>query len=186
MNETLKVIAKRFSCRSYTGELLSEEQLLAIGNAALASPSSRNSQHWKIIAINNKQLLDEMNDSAMEHIKANEPEAYERILGRGGKVYYNSSCMYLVLTPKDAHSEVSLDVGIVSQNIAIAATSLRLGSVIARMSEYAFISSAKGEELKKKVGWSSDYKFGMGIIVGHKSNENSPHELDPAKFTIVS
>ena len=185
MNETLKSIQERYSCRGYTGEKLSKEQLQAIGEAALHSPSSRDTQHWEIIAIHSKEILDAMNDSAMAHIKENEPEAYERILGRGGKVYYNSGCMFLILTPPNAHSEVSLDVGIVAQNIALAATSLGLGNVIARMSEFAFISKDKGLELKKKIGWKEGYNFGMGVIVGHKDNVKEPHQIDPSKFRIV-
>ncbi|MCL1925238.1 MAG: nitroreductase family protein [Defluviitaleaceae bacterium] len=185
MNDVLKTIQERFSCRGYTGELLDKEILNTIGRAALQAPSSKNTQHWQIIAIQNKELLDEMNDAALDHIKMHEADAYERILSRGGKVFYNSACMFLILTPPDAHEDVRLDVGIVAQNIALAAQSLGLGNVIAAMSQFPFINAAKGEELKKRVGWKEGYNFGVGVLLGHGNNTKDPHEIDLNKFTIV-
>ena len=51
MNEVLKVIGSRYSCRSYTGEPVEKEKVEAIALAAVQSPSAVNRQAWKIIVI---------------------------------------------------------------------------------------------------------------------------------------
>lgn len=185
MNETLKTIEERFSCRSYTGELLDKETIEAIGRAGLQAPSTMNLQHWKIIAIQNKELIDEMDEAALEYIKTTNDDMYQRILGRGGKIFYNSACLFLILTPEDAHSNASLDVGIVSQNITLAAQSLGLGSVIVYMATFPFMHE-KGEYFREKVGWEEGYKFGMGVLVGQAKDTKEPHEIDLEKFSIVN
>jgi len=185
MNDVLKTIKERFSCRGYTGELIDKEKLIAIGNAALQSPSSRDSQNWEIIIIHNKELLDEMNDAAMQHLKdTDNVVTYNRIMERGGQIFYNTSCMFLVVTPPNAHAEVALDCGIVAQNIALAAQSLGLGNVIARMCEFPFVS-AKSEEFKKRVGWKPGYNYGIGVLVGVCNKSKDPHETDPTKLNYI-
>ena len=184
MNETLKTIAERFSCRGYTGELLDKEIIEAIGHAGLQAPSTMNLQHWEIIAIQNKELIDEMDEAALEYLKENNNTMYQRILERGGKVFYNSACLFLILTPEDAHANVSMDVGIVSQNITLAAKSLGLGSVIVYMATFPFMHE-KGPYFKEKIGWKAGYKFGMGVLVGQAKDTKEPHEIDLEKFRIV-
>ena len=184
-NEVLQTIKSRYSCRGYTGELVDKELLQAIGEAALASPSSRNTQHWRVIIINNKALMDEMNDAAMAVLKADPDQStYERIMERGGRIYYNAPCMVLVLKTPDAHDEAPLDCGILAQSVALAAQSLGLGNVIARMCETAFVSD-RGEEFKQRVGWEAGYTFGIGILIGYPDNKKDPHELEHDKLRFV-
>ena len=185
MNETLKTIAERFSCRNYTGELIQKDFIEAIGHAGLQAPSTMNLQQWEIIAIQNKELLDEMDEAALEYLKENHDDMYQRILGRGGKVFYNSACLFLILTPENAHQGVSMDVGIVAQNLTLAAKSLELGSGIVYMSTFPFMHPKKGEYLKEKIGWKKGYNFGIGVLVGHENIEPTPHEINLEKFRIV-
>jgi len=66
MNETLQTIKNRYSCRSFIGEVISEEMMEAIAIAAVQAPSAMNQQPWQIIVIKDKALLDEMDISVME------------------------------------------------------------------------------------------------------------------------
>lgn len=72
-----------------------------------------------------------------------------------------------------------------SQNIAIAATSLGLGNVIAAMCATAFLEGDRTEEFKSKVNWPDGYEFGMGVLVGYAEAKKEPHEIDEAKLTII-
>ena len=51
MNETLKTIAERYSCRDFAETPLTSEQIKAIVDAALAAPSAMNNQPWHVIMI---------------------------------------------------------------------------------------------------------------------------------------
>ena len=97
MNETLKTIAGRYSCRSYTGNAVEKEKVEAIALAAVQSPSGMNKQPWKIVVIQDKALIDEMDIVLMNQFAAQENKAiYERLMARGGKVFYNAPCMFVI------------------------------------------------------------------------------------------
>jgi len=184
MSETLKTIETRFSCRGYDGRPIEIENVEALAKAALQAPSAMNLQPWKIIAITNKSLIDDMDMAAMEVATAmSDKSLYNRMLERGGKMYYNAPCLFLVL--KDATSKWGdLDCGIVTQNIALAATSLGLNNVIVATAAIPF-SSPKGSEFKKRVNWPEGYEFGMGVCVGYGSITKEPHEVDFDKVRYI-
>lgn len=181
MNETLKTIGARYSCRSYTGEAVEKEKVEAIALAAVQSPSGMNRQPWKIIVIQDKALIDEMDASAMALLAAQEDKsAYERMMSRGGRLYYNAPCMFVIA--KEAGTD--LDCGIVSENIALAASSLGLGNVICGMARMSF-ETEKGEEYKEKI-IPAGYEFGVAVLVGYAVNpEGTPHVPDLDKIVYL-
>lgn len=181
MNETLNIIAKRYSCRAYDGKLPEKSKLEAIAAAAVQSPSAMNRQPWQIKVITNKAFIDEMDADGMKALaEAEDKSAYNRFMERGGKLYYNAPCMFLILKK----SGTDLDTGIVSENIALAASSLELGNVICGMAGIAF-NGAKGEEYKKRAGFSESWEFGMAVLVGYAEKKGSPHEPDMTKIQFI-
>jgi len=183
MNETLKTIAGRYSCRDFTGAPLAGDQIHAIANAAAAAPSAMNRQPWHVIVVTDKALIDELDDEGMRILAAAEDKSgYERILSRGGKVFYNAPCMVMVAS--DGSDYAAMDCGILSQNVALAAHSLGLGSVICGMAGIP-LSGPRGDALKKRMKFPSGYGFGIAVLVGAAKSGKAPHELDMAKITYV-
>ena len=183
MNETLKIIAARYSCRDFTGAALKDEEIKALVDAALAAPSGMNRQPWHIIIVNDKSLIDELDVEAMSILAAaKDKSGYERIKSRGGKVYYNAPCMVLVTS--DDSDFAPMDCGILSQNVALAATSLGLGSVICGMAGIP-LSGPRGDELKKRLKFPNGYRFAISILVGAAKSGKAPHELDKSKVTYI-
>ena len=183
MNETLKTIAGRYSCRDFTGAPLAGDQIHAIANAAAAAPSAMNRQPWHVIVVTDKALIDELDDEGMRILAAAEDKSgYERILSRGGKVFYNAPCMVMVAS--DGSDYAAMDCGILSQNVALAAHSLGLGSVICGMAGIP-LSGPRGDALKKRMNFPSGYGFGIAVLVGAAKSGKAPHELDMAKITYV-
>lgn len=187
MNDVLKTIQDRFSCRGYTDEPVSKDMVSAIAKSGLHAPSSTNLQHWELVVINNQSFVKELSDAALDVLKNDsDPSAYERIKSRGGITYYNAPCMILVLKPPYAHPNADLDCGILVQNLALSATSLGLGCVIAAMSGMPFSDQCpKSNEFKKRVGWKEGYTFGIGILLGHGKHVKEPHEIDLSKISYV-
>lgn len=180
MNETLKTIGTRYSCRSFTGEAIGQDEMEAIALAAVQSPSAMNLQPWEIIVIRDKALIDEMDAASMEWLsKQDDKSTYARFMDRGGKLFYNAPCMYVVVKRPGA----DFDCGIVSENIALAASSLGLGNVICGMAGIAF-ETEKGAEFKKKI-IPEGYEFGIAVLVGHAACEGTPHEPDMAKIHYI-
>lgn len=181
MNQTLETIKKRYSCRDYDGRLPEKEKLEAIALAAVQSPSARNIQPWKINVISNKSFIEEIDAEGMAILAEREDKtAYERFMDRGGKLFYNAPCMFLILKQPGT----DLDTGIVSQNIALAATSLGFDNVICGMANIPFIGT-NGEEFKNKAGISEGWEFGMAVLVGYGKTSNKPHLPDKSKICYI-
>lgn len=182
MNETLKTIKNRYSCRSYTGEPIEQEKLEAITLAGIQAPSAMNLQPWKIIVIKDKALIDEMDVAIMDMARKNEEQKdlYERMMSRGGKIFYNAPCMVVVAKAQNA----DLDCGIVTENIALAASSLGLGNVICGLARLIF-DTEKGDVFKEKI-IPAGYEFGMAVLMGYAVDEaGTPHEVDISKIIYI-
>jgi nitroreductase len=183
MNETLQTIAERYSCRDFAGTPLTPDQIKAIADAALAAPSAMNRQPWHVIVITDKTLIDEMDAESMNILAADEDKSgYERIKSRGGKVFYNAPCMVMVAS--DGSDYATIDCGILSQNVALTAHSLGLGSVICAMASIP-LNSPRGDEFKKRMQFPEGYGFGIAILVGTAKSGKDPHELDVGKVTFI-
>ena len=181
MNETLKTITQRYSCRAYTNQIPERDKLEAIAAAAVQSPSGMNNQPWQIVVITNKSFIDEMDADAMKTLaEAEDKTTYQRFMDRGGKLYYNAPCMFLILKKPGA----DLDTGIVSENIALAAESLGLGNVICGMAGIAF-NGENSKIFKKKAGFSEGWEFGMAVLVGYAETTGTPHEPDMSKIRFI-
>ena len=182
MNETLKTIAQRYSCRAYDGRPVEKEKLEAIAMAAIQSPSAMNLQPWQIVVITDKAFLDEMDADAMDILsKAEDKSAYNRFMDWGGRLFFNAPCMFLVLSKGGG-----ADIGIVSENIALAAASLGLGNVICGMASVPF-NGPNGASYKEKAGFSEGWGFGLSVLVGYDANGKTPSAMrrEPDKSKII-
>jgi nitroreductase len=179
MNEVLRVIAERYTCRDFSCEELDETQIEALVNAALASPSAMNLMPWKIIVVTDRQLIDEMDAEAM---KDENSDWYSRMKERGGKIFYNAPC--IIFIAKNDSDYATLDCGIVSQNIALAAHSLGLGSTICGMARIP-LSGERGAEFLRRLKFPEGYSFGMSVCVGKIKSGKAPHETDKEKVTYI-
>ena len=56
MNEALKPIMERRSCRQYTGEPVSDEMLKTLLQAGMNAPSANNSQPWEFLVLRDEPL----------------------------------------------------------------------------------------------------------------------------------
>jgi nitroreductase len=183
MNETLKTIAERYSCRDFADTALTDEQIKAIVEAGLAAPSGMNRQPWHIIIVTDKGLIEELDNEGISILSAaDDKSVYERIMSRGGKMFYNAPCMVVVAS--EGAEPAAMDCGILSQNVALAAHSLGLGSVICGMAGIPF-SGSRRNELKKRLRFPNGYCFGIAILVGTAKSGKAPHELDMRKVTYI-
>jgi len=184
LNETLRVIAERYSCRDYKSDMPSDEQLQAIAEAAICAPSAINRQPWRIVVVKDRALMQEIEEAALTRLKNMEDQsAYNRIMQRGGLVFYNAPCMIVVPIEKSNYSLI--DCGIVCQNITLAAASLGLASVICGMTGLAFEDSDNAERFAKRLGFPEGYVFGCSVLLGFANTTKEPHEPDKDKIIVI-
>lgn len=185
MNEVLKTIAERYSCRSFDGKMPENDILKAIAEAAVTVPSANNLQPWRVIVVKNKALIDEMDLDAMEHIKSMPDKTmYNKMMERGGKIYYNAPCMMLLPIDTEKSSSAALDCGIVCQTLALAAASLGVDSLICGMMRFP-LEGKRGAEFKKAVAFPEGYSYGTAVLLGYSANKTEPHKPDYSKISVV-
>ena len=186
MNDTLKAIEKRFSCRNFNDEVPTDEELDLIAQAAIQSPSGLNRQGWQVIVVKNKELIKEMDDEGMKTL-ASMPELklYNRIVSRGGSLFYNAPRMIVIAVKEGKPKGAELmDCGIVAQNVVLAAQSLGLANLHCGLATFTF-SGERGEEYKQRLQFPAGYEFGIAILLGHTDEELAPHEPNQEKITVI-
>ena len=186
MNETLQVIAKRYSCRDFQNEMPSDELLQAIAKAAIQAPSGMNRQAWRVIVVKDKTLMQDMESEGMSYLAGMEDKsAYNRIMARGGRLFYGSPCMIVVPIDPKQYAPALVDCGILCQNIALAATSLGIANIMCGYAGLAFAGGRRAEEFSRRLGFPEGYAFGCSVLLGYANTVRAPHVPDEDKITFV-
>ena len=181
MNAAIKAIKERYSCRSFTKEMPSDEILQLIAEATVQAPSAMNLQRWRAIVVKNAQLIADMEQEGLAQLQAmDDKSGYNRIMERGNGLFYGAPAMLVIpITPDGA-----LDCGIAVENVAIAATSLGLGTLICGLAGLAFAGD-KAAEFKARLGFPEGYEYGMAILLGYSEQQMPPHAPDLSKISFV-
>lgn len=183
-NDVLMTIENRRSHRAYQNKQLSEDQLQAILNAALASPSAVNAQPWHFSVVQNQDLLNRIHQEARKvALKRGPSERSPRYDDPAFQVFYHAPTV-IFISGNQASRYAMLDCGIAVQNIALAARSLGLGSVILGLPSDAFMGEAR-EELEKALQFPEGYSFKIAISIGHATDTKDAHEKHPEKISII-
>ena len=185
MNETLRIIKERYSCRDFAERLPTEEQITAIAQAAIQSPSGMNRQFWHVIVVTNKELISEMEKEGLDNLKNIDESFYQHIMSRNGTLFYHAPCMVLfaIKTAQPPGAEL-IDLGIIAQNTILAATSLGLASLHCGCAAFAFTGD-KNEYFKNKLGFPTGYECGMAVLLGYAKSTDMPHEPDQSKISFI-
>ncbi len=148
MNETLKVLETRRSCRNFdSAKQVSEEDLQAVLRAGTYAASGMGRQSAIIIAVTDKELRDEL---AKENAK---------IMGADMDPFYGAPVILIVLANKDVPT-YKYDGSLVLGNLMNAAESLGLGSIWIHRAKEEF-ESGFGKKILMNLGIEGNYE-GIG------------------------
>lgn len=169
MNETLKVLETRRSCRSFKPDMIKEEELKAILKAGTYSATGMGKQSPVIIAVTDKTLRDEI---AEENRKIGG-------WGEGFDPFYGAPVILIVLANKDIVTHV-YDGSLVMGNLMNAAESLGVASIWIHRAKEEFESDF-GKAILDRLGIKGDYE-GIGhCALGYSAgpaNEPAPRKDD--------
>ena len=148
MNETLKVLETRRSCRNFDKErMVSEEDIQAVVKAGTYAATGMGRQSPIIIAVTNKELRDRL---SAENAK---------IMGTATDPFYGAPVILIVLADKDIPT-YQYDGSLVMGNLMNAAESLGLGSIWIHRAKEEFESDF-GEKILADLGIEGNYE-GIG------------------------
>ena len=117
MNEILKNIKTRRSCRKFRNEMVSNEILDEIISAGLYAPSAMNTQLWQITVVKNDEKIVSLQKAVA---KALDIPDYHR--------FYGAPVFIIVTVPED-YRHGAVDTACVLENMFLAAHSLGVASV---------------------------------------------------------
>jgi nitroreductase len=184
---TIEAIKVRYSCRAFSDEMPTDKDLLTIAEAAVMSPSGMNRQLWRVIIVKNRGLISELETEGLGHIAAMPDKSlYDHIMSRNAGLFYGAPCMMVVpIANANPQGAELFDCGIVAENIALAATSLGIDSLICGLAAFAF-AGEKNEEFKSRLGFPDGYDIGIAVLLGHAANPGGkPHDPDMGKISVI-
>lgn len=186
MNDTLKVIADRYSCRSFDGRCPADSDLRLIAEAALQAPSGMNRQPWQIIVVKDQGLIADIEAEGIRVIEATPALShYSRVVARYGSLFYRAPCMIIIALKSAVPPGAELiDCGIVAQNIALAAASLGIANLHCGLTACAFAGD-RAAEFKARLQMREGHEIGMSVLLGYAAETRAPHKPDLEKITWI-
>ena len=149
MNETLKVLESRRSCRNFKPDMVKDEELQAIIKAGTYAATGMGKQSPIIIAVTDKKVRDEISEENRKIGGWNE----------GFDPFYGAPVILIVLAKKDVVTHV-YDGALVMGNLMNAAESLGVASIWINRAKEEF-ESGFGKDMLKRLGIEDEYE-GIG------------------------
>ncbi len=163
----LKMLQKRRSIRKYKDEEVNGEQIQALLQAALLSPSSRGQRPWQFILIDENNILAELADA------------------KAGGSSFLAGAEYAVAIAADPEvSDVWVeDCSIAATNIQMMAEDLGLGSCWVQIRRRQRQNGEDSESYVKEIlDLPQDLRVLAIIALGHPDEEKEDHELDELAY----
>jgi nitroreductase len=161
MDERLQIIFSRRSIRKYTSEPVSEADLTSLLQAGMAAPSAMNRRPWHLIAVTDKEILDE--------IGCRPP--YDRTLP--------GAALVIVVCGDPSVSDWWLqDCTLATENILVAAAGLGLGAVFMGCHE----KSEREGPIRRTLGIPDGIGMASVLCIGHPAEgKEARTQYDPAQ-----
>ena len=171
-NPVLEAIANRRSIRGYEAARITKEQLGCLLDAAVQSPSASNLQPWHFSVVQNTTIFDEINTEAAKMLEREKTD-----------IFFGAQTAIFISCKADSRWG-RLDSGIAVENIALAAHSMGLGSVILGRPDAAF-TGPRGEYFNNLLKFPDGYSFAVAIAVGIPTTTKEAHPLHPDRIVFI-
>ena len=152
MENFSELIKNRRSMRKFTDEELSQEQVVTLLKAALMAPTSKRSNGWQFIAVDDKETLEKLS-----HCKEQ------------ASAFIADAALAIVVTAEDA--------SIASIMLQLQAEDLGLGSCWVQIRErYAATGMPSDEYVRSVLDIPLQLQVLSVIAIGHKGMERKPFD----------
>ncbi len=159
MNDTLKTLIERRSCRSYKPDPIPAGILDQILEAGTYAATGMGKQSPVMIAVTDKEMRDRLSKMNAD------------VMGAGSDPFYGAPVVIVVLANRAVPTCV-YDGSLVMGNLMNAAHSLGIASCWIHRAKEEF-DSAEGKAILKELGIEGDYE-GIGhCILGYAAQENT-------------
>ena len=183
-NTVLDTIAARRSHRAYQDTPITQEQLDILLTACLQSPSAVNKQPWHISVVRDRQLLSDINDATRDGMQRKSADQRSpRFEDKKFDVFYGAPLVFFLSADPNWRYSM-MDCGIAAENIALAAESIGLGSVILGLPREAFVSE-RAEEFRRRLCFLPNEDFAIAIAVGVPTDTKAAHPIHDGHISYI-
>jgi nitroreductase len=127
MKDIFDVIHNRRSVREYKLEQLKDEEMEKILNAGIMAPTAKAEEPWHFTVIQNKELLQEINETSLEIMRNSEDEFLRSIANSGRNILHNAPTI-VVVSGWEKASHILADCSAAIENMLLAITGLGYAS----------------------------------------------------------
>ena len=173
MADIFEVIKNCRSVRAYKDEQIDDEAIEKILEAAIMAPTARGEAPWHFTVVQNKEVLQDINDSVRSILSNSGDELLEAIAESGVNVMHNAPTVVFVSAKSDA-TNMQADCSAAIQNMLLAAEGLDIGSCWLGLVAIYF----SVEENLKKLHIPEGYTPLYGVALGYKVEPNEPNPRD--------
>lgn len=176
----IDAIMARRSVRQYEATPVARELLQKIAECGVNAPNAMNKQQWEVRIIDNEAYLNEVTELMKEEmpffVKSDE-EGFRN-------AFRNATALIAVACPDDPMGMTLINVGLMGENMCLAAQELGLGTCVMAAPSMFLTTSEKAKPYLDKLCFSEGYKLRYVLGVGYpaESPEAKPRDLGKIKF----
>ena len=176
----IDAIEARRSIRAYKDTPVEHEKLQLLAECGVNAPSAMNKQEWELRIVDSKEWIDGCTAVYLKAIEGTDKAKY-MLTPTFKNIFRNAPAVIFVAAPDGLFSGVNL--GMLGQNIMLAATELELGTCCLGSVQMIFAEPVMGEYLSS-LEFSEGYKLCYALAVGYpdESPEAKPRDMSKIKF----
>ena len=176
----IDAIEARRSIRAYKDTPVEREKLQLLAECGVNAPSAMNKQEWELRIVDSKEWIDGCTAAYLKAVEGTEKAKY-MLTPTFKNIFRNAPAVIFVAAPEGLFSGVN--VGMLGQNIMLAATELGLGTCCLGSVQMTFAEPAM-EKYLTSLGFSEGYKLSYALAVGYpdESPEAKPRDMEKIKF----
>ena len=179
-NPVIEAIMARRSVRHYTDMPVKREVLLKIAECGINAPNAMNKQEWEVRIIDSKEYF----DGVTEIMKKEMPGFINTEDPKFRNGFRNATAAFAIACPADESGMLLQNVGLMSENICLAAQSLGLGTCVMGGPAMFLNTCEEAKPYLDRLEFSEGYKLQIVIAVGYpdESPEAKPRDVSKIQF----
>lgn len=185
MNNTdtpvIDAIMARRSIRQYKETPVPRELLQQIAECGVNAPNAMNKQEWEVRILDNANYMNEVT----ELMKQEMPQFVNSDAPGFRNAFRNAMALIAVACPDDELGMTLINVGLMGENMCLAAQELGLGTCIMAAPSIFMNSSASAKPYLDKLGFTPGYKLRYFLAVGYPDETPAAKPRDLGKIKVV-
>lgn len=183
-NVVIENMLTRRAIRKYTSQQVEKTKLDTLLKSAIYAPSALNKQPWEVRVVQNKVLIDKINERFVAYAKGrNMQGSAARAAEPGFSVFHGATTVIVVA--RDVENNYSfLDVGLLTQNMLLSAHAIGLGTCPIG-SVVPILNDPENSDLTDLLKFPQGYEVALAISVGYPDEKPVAKERFAEKIIYI-